>query len=112
RTGREIDERVQDLLHPKVIDRGAKEHRSLPSSQERLVVELGRCALDQFDFIVRLGKGIAKALWDLRILQAVDELVVVVAPLLAALEHAHSIPANVVDPLERAAHAYGPGKRD
>ena len=76
RRRRPVDQGRQDLAHAEVVDGAAEEHRRLPAGQEGGFVEGRRRAFDQLDLARGLLVGGAEALRQQRVVQAVDDLVV------------------------------------
>ena len=71
-------------------------------------MELVRGAFEELDLAARMGELAAEAPLVLRVVDAGDDLLVVLAAVLARLEDAHLVGADVEDAAEALAHAHRP----
>jgi hypothetical protein len=112
RRWRQVDQRVQHLLHAEVVDAGAKEHRRLLRGDEGRLVEGGRGGGQQLD--VLLGQLIVvpeAGAQRVGLRQRHDFVALVIALVGAGLEEAHLLLAQVDDAAEGLALADRPGHR-
>src|SRR3546814_13262212 len=99
--GRQVDQCVQHFLYAEVIDGRSEKYGGLLAGQEGGVVEFRRGSVDQLDFFVGFHESIAKALRDGRVVQAIDQLVLVAALFLAGPATPHPVSAYVEDTAAR-----------
>jgi hypothetical protein len=108
---RPVQQRIEDLAHAEVVDRGTEEHRGLDAGQEVVQVEWVRCAMHQLDFHFQLFDFQWEHLDQLGVVDALDDLDIAVGAFLASLEQHDLIAQQVVHATEILAHADGPGHR-
>ena len=111
RRRRQVDERVEHLADAEVVDRRAEEHRRLLAGEELRAVERRRRVGQQLDLAGGLLVLHAEALGIGRVVEAGEDLVGIAVAVLAALEDAHLLLAQVHHAVEVLAHADRPGER-
>ena len=107
----QVHQRVQHLLHAKVVDGRAKKHRCLFTRQKQLAVKFRRGPGDQFNLALGLGILGPKASGGLGVVQPGQNLVVTPGFVFTRAEHAHAVFTPVINAVKQFAHAHRPSKR-
>ena len=111
RTGGALGKGRKQLRDPKVIDGRPKEHGRLPGGTIGLDVPGLRCALHKLDLREKLTGRVAQDLARRLACEAVDPAVLAHAAALARGIGIDAILEQVIDALQLASHADGPGDR-
>ena len=107
---RQIDEGIEHLAHAEVVDGRTEEHRRLLAGQKGIAIEGLGGAAHQLDLALGLLVLGPIALTRLGIVQPLQDLVIVLGPLLPGAEHPHLLLLQVDDAPEALAHAHRPGE--
>src|SRR5687768_1340947 len=71
---------IQHFAHTEVINGRTEKYRGLAAGEKRVLVEFGRSAAYQFDFLLQIRGLVSKTVGQQRIIQAFDDFIFIVQP--------------------------------